>query len=70
MVQETLIEQMEQGKRRLLMDRSVPGRIGASLPNLDVPRQEPLPSSDLREKLDLPQVTEGEVLRYLSLIHI
>lgn len=57
---------MEQGKRRLLMDRSVPGRIGASLPNLDVPRQKPLPSSDLREKLDLPQVTEGEVLRYFT----
>ena len=32
--------------RRLLMDRSVAGRMGASLPPLDVPEQ-PLPSKEL-----------------------
>ena len=46
--------------RRLLMDRSVAGRMGASLPPLDVPEQ-PLPSKELlREELDLPEVSEGE----------
>ena len=48
--------------RRLLMDRSVAGRMGASLPHLDVPEQ-PLPSKELlREELDLPEVSEGEVV--------
>ena len=52
--------------RRLLMDRSVPGRIGASLPQLDVPLQEPPPQSLLREELELPEVTQGEVVRYFT----
>ena len=48
------------------MDRSVPGRLGASLPPLDVPEQ-PLPSADLlRGELDLPEVSEGEVVRYFT----
>ena len=52
--------------RRLLMDRSVAGRMGASLPPLDVPEQ-PLPSKELlREELDLPEVSEGEVVRYFT----
>ena len=52
--------------RRLLMDRSVPGRIGVSLPPLDVPEQ-PLPDgSMLRDDLPLPEVSQGEVVRYFT----
>ncbi len=52
--------------RRLLMDRSVPGRIGASLPDLDVPEQ-PLPAASmLRDDLPLPEVSQGEVVRYFT----
>ncbi|MFH1559824.1 MAG: aminomethyl-transferring glycine dehydrogenase subunit GcvPB [Chloroflexota bacterium] len=53
-------------ERRLLMDRSVRGRVGASLPPLDVPPQ-PLPPEDLlRDDLALPEVSEGEVVRYFT----
>ncbi|SVC93764.1 uncharacterized protein METZ01_LOCUS346618, partial [marine metagenome] len=53
-------------ERRLLMDRSVPGRIGISLPPLEVPEQD-LPSPDLlRNDLPLPEVSQGEVVRYFS----
>lgn len=52
--------------RRLLMDRSVPGRIGASLPAEDVPLA-PLPSTDLlRSSLPFPEVSEPEVVRYFT----
>src|SRR3989304_2271121 len=52
--------------RRLLMDRRVRGRIGASLPPLDVPPQ-PLPPEELlRDDLVLPEVSEGEVVRYFT----
>ena len=53
-------------ERRLLMDRSVSGRIGISLPPLEVPEQD-LPSPDLlRNDLPLPEVSQGEVVRYFS----
>ncbi|MFN3973805.1 MAG: aminomethyl-transferring glycine dehydrogenase subunit GcvPB [Dehalococcoidia bacterium] len=52
--------------RRLLMERSVAGRIGATLPDLDVPPQETPPSHLLRDDLPLPEVSEGEVVRYFS----
>ena len=52
--------------RRLLMDISVPGRIGIALPPLDVPEQ-PLPDAGkLREELSLPEVSQGEVIRYFT----
>ena len=52
--------------RKLLMERSVPGRVGAVPPPLDVPAQ-PLPDAALlREELDLPEVTEPEVVRYFT----
>ncbi len=52
--------------RLSLMDRSVPGRVGATLPHLDVPLQ-PLPDSTLiREDLQFPELTEGEVVRYFT----
>ena len=53
-------------RRRPLMERSRPGREGAALPASDVPPQ-PMPdASMLRSGLRLPEVTEGEVVRYFT----
>jgi glycine dehydrogenase subunit 2 len=53
-------------ERRLLMERSRPGRTGASLPGCDVPLT-PLPDAGLlRDDLDMPEVSEGEVVRYFT----
>ncbi len=42
---------------KLLMERSVPGRVGAILPDSDVPPQ-PLPDASLlRHDLELPEVS-------------
>jgi glycine dehydrogenase subunit 2 len=61
-----LQQRHEDSRRKLLMDRSVPGRMGVSLPPNDVPEQ-PLPDSDmLRSEIDFPEVTEGEIVRYFS----
>ena len=61
-----LQQRFEKDRRRLLMDRSSPGRIGTTLPPLDVPEQE-LPSKEmLRDDLELPEVSEGELVRYFS----
>ena len=49
-----------------LMDRSVPGRIGASLPDLDVPPQALPEQSALRDDLPLPELSEPEVVRYFT----
>ena len=54
--------------RRTLMERSVAGRIGANLPELDVPLQLPLDQSLLRDELKLPEVAEPEVVRYFTLL--
>ena len=54
--------------RRTLMERSVRGRIGANLPELDVPAQ-PLPEEPmLRQDLRLPELTEPELVRYFTLL--
>ena len=54
--------------RRTLMERSIPGRVGAALPDLDVPDQ-PLPQGGLvRGELKLPEVTEPEVVRYFTIL--
>jgi len=51
---------------KLLMERSVPGRVGAVLPPLDVPEQ-PLPDAALlRNDLALPEVSEPEVVQYFT----
>ena len=51
---------------KLLMERSVPGRVGAVLPLLDVPAH-PLPEAALlRTDLDLPEVSEPEVVQYFT----
>ena len=52
--------------RRLLMERSVPGRVGHTLPPLDVPEQEAPPAELLRDDLPMPEVSEGEIVRYFS----
>ena len=52
--------------RKLLMDRSVPDRIGTTLLRCDVPIQ-PLPKHEvLRKNFDFPEVSEGEIVRYFS----
>ncbi len=52
--------------RRPLMERSRSGRVGVTLPASDVPPQ-PMPdASMLRDDLELPEVTEGEVVRYFT----
>ncbi len=55
-------------RRKLLMDRSVPGRLGTTLPPLDVPAQELPPADVLRDSLEMPEVSEGELVRYFSQI--
>ena len=50
------------------MDRSVPGRMGTTLPPLDVPVQDPPPDELLRGELDMPEVAESELVRYFSQI--
>jgi len=51
---------------KLLMERSVPGRVGVVTPALDVPAQ-PLPDAALlRTDLDLPEVSEPEVVQYFT----
>ena len=54
--------------RRLLMDRSVAGRRAFTLPESDVPVQE-LPDASLpRDDIELPEVSQLEVIRYFSLL--
>ena len=53
--------------RRLLNERSVPGRIGLQMPGLDVPEQ-PLPDAGLlrSQEARLPEVSQPEVVRYFT----
>ena len=54
--------------RRLLMDRSVSGRKAFTLPESDVPAQD-LPSpSFLRDDVELPEISQLEVIRYFSVL--
>ena len=52
----------------LLMDQSVAGRAGTVLPPLDVPVQELPDASLMRDSLQLPEVTEPQVVRYFTLL--
>ena len=48
------------------MEISSPGRLGTTLPELDVP-QSTLPNSDiLRKSLNLPEVSESQLVRYFA----
>lgn len=53
-------------RRRPLMERSRPGRTGAALPVSDVPPQVLPDQAMLRADLELPEVTEAEVVRYFT----
>ena len=65
-LQESPLRSQAHDRGRLLMERSVADRTGCSLPASDVPEQ-PLPDSALlRDELELPEVTEGEVVRYFT----
>ena len=61
-----LLQKLDENRRRLLMDRSSPGRIGTTLPPLDVPQQQLPPQEMLRDELEMPEVSEGELVRYFS----
>ena len=50
------------------MDRSAPGRIGTTLPSLDVPEAQLPEPSLMRDDLDMPEVSEGEIVRYFAQI--
>lgn len=54
--------------RRLLMDRSVPGRRAFTVPVSDVPYQELPDSSLLRDDIELPEVSQLEVIRYFTVL--
>jgi len=57
---------IEAHKRKLLMEISSHGRLGTTLPELDVP-QSKLPSSKiLRSNLNLPEVSESQLVRYFA----
>ncbi|MHB1417637.1 MAG: aminomethyl-transferring glycine dehydrogenase subunit GcvPB, partial [Chloroflexota bacterium] len=50
---------------RLLSELSRPGRAGHGLPASDVPATgDDLPADLLRQDLDLPEATEGDVVRH------
>src|SRR4030043_105009 len=50
----------------LLPEISQPGKIGCSLPALDVPPTELPPRELLRQELELPEVSEVELIRYFT----
>ncbi|MCH7719177.1 MAG: aminomethyl-transferring glycine dehydrogenase subunit GcvPB, partial [Chloroflexi bacterium] len=50
----------------LTFDLSRPGRIGCTLPPLDVPEAAPPPAELLREELGLPELSQLEVVRYFT----
>lgn len=52
----------------LLPDISRPGRIGCSLPPLDVTPAELPPKELLRQELELPEVSEVELVRYFTFL--
>ena len=51
---------------KLLMDRSVRGRSGVVTPALDVPEQTQLNPNLLRSNLELPEISEPEVVQYFT----
>ncbi len=55
---------IEDAGARLSFDRSRPGRTGVLLSALGVPGAEPLPERFLRRDLNLPEMSQNEVMRY------
>ena len=64
----TIQTQFDEDRRRLLMERSSPGRVGTTLPPLDVPEQALPAKKMLRDGLDMPEISESELVRYFSQI--
>jgi glycine dehydrogenase subunit 2 len=54
--------------RRLLMDHSVPGRKAFTLPESDVPAQPQPDSALLRDGVELPEISQLDVIRYFSVL--
>ena len=54
------------GHHYLLPDISQPGRIGCTLPSLDVSPAELPPKELLRQELELPEISEVELVRYFT----
>ncbi len=54
--------------RRLLMDRSVPGRFSVAMPQSDVPPVKMPEEAMLRDDFDLPEVSQLELVRYFTLL--
>ncbi len=50
----------------LLPEISRPGRIGCTLPSLDVPSSDLPPADSLREELRIPEVSEVDLVRYFT----
>ena len=64
-----LLRPVSAGPVRLISEESVPGRRGVSLPASDVPEQpleELLPAEELRGELNLPEVSELDVVRHFT----
>ena len=55
-------------KRKLLFDQSITGKVGTTMPSMDIPAQKLPDSSQLREELTMPEVSENEIVRYFSSI--
>ena len=53
-------------KLKLIFEKSVEGRTGASLPELDVPMKQVLGNELIREDLLLPEVSEIDVVRHYT----
>ena len=51
---------------KLIFEKSVKGRTGASLPELDVPLKQVLSNELIREDLLLPEVSEIDVVRHYT----
>src|SRR3989338_9704228 len=52
---------------QLIFEKSVKGRIGAELPDLDVPKKDSLiPTEFLRNELNLPEVDEVTIIRHYT----
>jgi len=54
------------GKHNLLPDFSEPGKVGYTLPQLDVPEADSPPKGLLRENFQFPEVSEIELVRYFT----
>jgi glycine dehydrogenase subunit 2 len=66
MTNERKIRNLAESDRRLLMDRSVPGRSAITFPEIGVPEQLLPPKELLREDVNLPELSQLEVVRYFT----